>query len=166
VTISLNEYIKSLTKYNNGKNTRHLSITDLAAFIKKLSNCEKIVFGEYFYIIPFYKHLKYGVDEYDLYDFCVDFKLNPSENEKKEHNQKMREMEYHGDACFRILTEEHRDKVWLLMDKFDSKGFVNALNEYFGILVNVILPQIYEKNIKNKYDNEYLGYFSFEIVSE
>ena len=78
----------------------------------------------------------------------------------------MREMEYHVDAYFRILTEEHRDKMWLLMDKFDSKGFVNALKEYFGILVNVILPQIYEKNIKNKYDNEYLGYFSFEIVSE
>jgi len=164
--ISLCEILKPFVKYGDTKYNHYLTIVELKSLIDLLSQFNEIDLGDYFTIIPFYENLKNILIEYDLYDFCVDFKINPSENEKKEHNQKEREMEYHSDAYFRILTEEHRDKMWILLDKFDSKGFVNALKEYFDILVNVILPQIYEKDIKNRYDNEYLGYFSFEISSK
>lgn len=164
--ITLGEVLKPFVKYGDTKYKHYLTIVEFKSLINLLSQFDEIDLGDYFTVIPFYENLKNILIEYDLYDFCVNFKNNPSEIEKKEHNQKEREMEYHCDAYFKILTEEHKDKMWILLDKSDSKDFVNALKEYFDILVNVILPQIYERDIKNKYDNEYLGYFSFEIVSE
>ena len=164
--ITLGEVLKPFVEYGDTKYKHYLTIVEFKSLINLLSQFDEIDLGDYFTVIPFYENLKNILIEYDLYDFCVNFKNNPSEIEKKSHNRKEREMEYHSDAYFRILTEEHRDKMWILLDKFDSNGFVNALKEYFDILVNVILPQIYERDVKNKYDNEYLGYFSFEIVSK